>query len=152
MFIDEIHEKGKATSDQNKLVKDFFKGDFWFGMDKVYASCARTVSEATGDKDTFTTQNDVKFIYNIFTKYIHGFYDAIMEMYEGGTELFRTDGMLNTQRIGEMIDIALAFCVSGAFAAFALIAYSNGQTDLMTELVDKREEFQKSEAFKNIFV
>jgi len=143
IFIDEAHNKGKATSNQKKLVNDFFKGDFWVDMDKVCASYARTASDATGNNDIYTTQKDIKFIYTILTKYVHGFYDAIMEMYEGGTERFRTDGMLDTPRIGEMIDGALTFCVSGVFTAFVLIADSTKQIELMTELVKRREEFQK---------
>lgn len=151
-FIDEAHNKGIATADQQKLINDFFKGVFWVDMDKVFASYARTASEAGGNKDTYSIQKDARSIYDLLTKFVHGFYDAIMDMYEGGTERFRTDGMLDTPRIQEMIDIPLAFCVSGAFTTFVLIADSTKQIELMSELANKREEFQKSKPFEKVFI
>lgn len=151
LFIDEAHNKGKATAEQQKLINEFFKGDFFVNMDKICASYARTASEVTGNKNICSVQKDVRFIYDLLTKYIHGFYAAIMDMYDGGTERFRTNGMLDTPRIKEMIDSALAFCVSRALTTFILIADSIKQSHIKLELTKKREEFQKSEVFRNIF-
>lgn len=160
IFVYEMHAKGVATIEQRKLINEFFNCDvrslrdifdgfdFWVKMDKVFASYARTLSEGTEDKDTSSLQKGLRVIYDTYSGYVHGFYPHIMEMYEGGTAArFRTSGMPDTPRVDEMIR-AVASSVHRALNTFVLIADGISRIDLRGELIDKRNEFQKSKAYK----
>lgn len=73
----------------------------------------------------------------------------IFPRYKSPTSLarFRTSGMPDTPRVDEMIR-AVASSVHRALNTFVLIADGISRIDLRRELIDKRNEFQKSKAYK----
>lgn len=159
MFIHEAHVKGHRTTEQQRLIDEYFKYDirstkdiiegnnFWVNMNKAYASFARILAEGTKNSDVYSVQRKLRALYDAYSGYVHGFYPHIMEMYEGGTERFRINGMRGTRRIKEMIK-TIASCVVRTLNTLSLIAKSLQLSELEKELIDRRKKFCESEAYK----
>jgi len=159
IFVHEAHIKGQRTAEQQRLIDDYFKydikstedilkgNDFWVNMNKVYASFARILTEGTQNADVSTMQQKLRALYDTYSGYVHGFYPHIMEMYEGGTERFRVNGMQGTRRIKEMIG-PIVSCVVRTLNTLSLIAKSLQLPELEKELIDQRKKFCESEAYR----
>ena len=117
-------------------------------MKKIFASQARFLCDATPNKDVHGTHKMSKVIYDTFSGYVHAFYPHVMELYEGGTERFRMDGMQDTPRVSEMAG-HLASCALRAINTIAQLATGLSLLSLRKELIECRDRFMKSEVYKS---
>lgn len=157
-FIQEGHEKGILSKDQQQMIDLFYSakmqstGDLLSSMKKeptvgrrkVYPTIARDLKPENPHK----IQHTIKAIEEVYSGYVHGSYPHVMALYVGGPNCFYVNGMLNTSRISEWIKY-LALCVHPAMNSFIGIAQHLNLLDIADELRLQRNKFEQSEAYKN---
>lgn len=157
-FLHEAHVTGKPTADQKRLMELFFADDIrtteeMLRQEKeparvprksVRASAARMLQPRNPDR----VIRIAKAIDETYSRYVHGAYPAIMELWDDHAGKFRVRGMLGTPKIG-VFRVALAQVVHRALNEFAVIAHSMRMEDLRTALIEKRKSFEKSAAYRS---
>lgn len=158
-FLQEAYETGKPTIDQQKFINEFFskkflttkerienpKKPYMLPRQKVYAAIGRLLGQFNNPSRTIVFS---KIIDESLSGYVHGAYNQIMELYEGGkTERFQMQGMFNTPRI-PVWQWEIACYTHRALNTFVDIAVNMNFPALKQKLLEKRREFEKSEAYK----
>jgi len=162
ILIQNMYEENKVTSEQQKLIDEYFKVDirraedildgptWWANMRRVYAEYAKYLTKAPNTPNPEELQRKARTIYNGFSGYVHGFYSHIMEIYESGTERFRMQGVPNTVRVREMLcSGGLPAYAHRSLNIFASIAQGLQLFELFQRLIECRRNFEKSSAYSN---
>ncbi len=157
--IQEAHFKQKLTAEQKKIIDGYFEYDikslddlknkdkWWINMDKVFASHARFLSEGTPNKNVSGILENIKTIYEMFHGYTHGFYTHIMELYDPSIQKYRMNGVSNPH-FRDPIIWTVASIVLRSLNVFSIIASQLGLEELRLKLIENRDIFMKSEAYK----
>lgn len=115
--------------DDVTCTEDLFKKDsWWIKMGSVHDSQEQYLNRLTAGNAPDNIGKIAKVIYHTFSRYVHGFYTSIMEMYEGETERFLMKGMLQTPREKEMIGGVFRSIVP-VFSAFLSISQRLGMKE-----------------------
>jgi len=112
-------------------------------MDSVHKSQAQHLRRFVPECKHSNIKEFAKTIYHTFSRYVHGFYTPIMEMYESGTERFLMKGMLDTPREEEMIGGVFRSIVP-VFAAFVSISQRLGLKESEQAITEKWRLFVNS--------
>lgn len=94
------------------------------------------------------TTQIARVVDNVYSSIVHGSYQSVMELYEGGAERFRVRGMLGTPRI-LLYRKELANYTHRALNTLAEVAHYLGLTDVFDTLISHRREFEASEAYES---
>ena len=157
--IQEAHSNQNLNSTQSDIVDGYFEYDlqsvddlknkekWWVNMEKVFASHARFLSQGTPNKDVAGIQKNCRILYDAFTGYIHGFYSQIMELYDSRQKLYSVKGVHDPFFLDPMY-WTVASVVLRSINVFAVIAAQLELNDLRTELIENRDIFIDSEAYR----
>ena len=110
---------------------------------RVRASQARALSP----DDPHRMVQISRVIEGVFGGFVHGSYASIMDMYEGGTNVFRLRGMLGTPRI-DTWRWQIATHVQRSLNDFGFVAWSLRIDDLFHSLRAARDAFERSVAYQ----
>src|SRR3989338_5412620 len=161
-YIQEAHLSTKPTSDHQKYLAHYFEegletgeemmkkeqGTWRLSRKKVYASLARFFL-VVADYDR--TRRLVGTLEKVYSKYVHGSYAVVMELYRGdvsgGNEGFNMTGMLGSGKV-KPFRWTLASFIHKSLNAFAHLAIDMKMQDLLDELIKCRQDLENSPAYK----
>jgi hypothetical protein len=158
--IQEAHINQSLNAEQSNIIDGYFEYDlksvddlknkekWWCNMDRVFASHARFLSKGTSNKDVAGIQDGCRTLYDAFTGYIHGFYSHIMELYNHHQESYNMKGVSDPFYLNPMY-WTVASVVLRSLNVFAIIAAQLGLEDLRKRLIENRDIFINSEAYKS---
>lgn len=155
-----LGENGTYSTDQNRLVEEFYQEEFpedpgplmqpqarnRVPRDKVRAGIARIDGMPINRHDATQLH---RALGRTFSGYVHGAYVHIMEMY-GGPSLeqcrYHTSGMLGTPRIEQHTDLLANYVYRFAISA-EVVARRCEDGEVITELEAARLRFEQATGF-----
>jgi hypothetical protein len=160
LYMQEVHEKGSATVDQQRVIDQFFAQEVFdvnavlkdpkqpprVSRKSILASGARLLQSENPDP----VRRMAATLDIAYSMYVHGEYPTIMEMYVGGDqgEGFRVRGMVGTPKI-PIYRQTLAFFTHQALNVFAGVALGTfGLHGLWGTLLEARRQLEASDAYK----
>ena len=157
-FIEEGIRQGQLTSTQQEMLDLFFEHDLQnsdelmkdhskrptIARKKVYPAIAKSLNPGNPDR----MQRILKTLEDSYSGYVHGSYPHIMELYEGGTWQFRTDGMIDTPLVLTFFGV-IARCSHSALNLFSELAHSGNLNELAIKLTNQRIKLETSPVYRN---
>lgn len=154
-FIHEGLSTGTPTAEQQRFVEHFFAEHGSTAEEliqkpprgalverkKVHASHGRQLQP----NNPHRIKQMFDAVESVLSGYVHGSYSSVMELYEGGTNRFRTDGMLGTPRVAQS-ERQMILNAHRAFNVLREIAWSLRIEELFNVLRAARLAFEKSSA------
>ena len=159
-FLHEGFQTGKPTADQERFVEHFFEeyGDgsgaeivanpprgSLVERKKIQAAQARLLTP----ENPHGTQKIGLAIDAVMSGYMHGSYQSVMELYEGGTYRFRLNGMAGTPRAREA-ERQIVLNVHRALNVIKGIAWSMNDDAVFDAMQPVRIAFERSAACEDM--
>jgi hypothetical protein len=163
-YVQEVHETGKMTKGQKKIVDDFFASSLKTAEEllknpdkrsrvtkkEIRASLARILGK-------FSNPDRVQRLYqvthSIYSGYVHGNYPHIMELCNGFTNIygntktqFRLRGSLDTPFMGDYQDV-FAGLVHRSLNTFGTLALNFELPELKNEIIIIRKEIESKDIY-----
>lgn len=163
MFVEEAVRTGQPTADQQRFIEQFFAeetvsveemmasdtpGPRRVERRAIQASEARVLGEFSETGPGGRLRRIVKTIDDVYSKYVHGAYPTVMELYVGGdNEGFRIRGTLGTPHI-PTFRRELAHYTHRSLNVLASIAHGLGLEELTPRLLEARRNLEASDAYQ----
>jgi hypothetical protein len=166
MFVEEVVQTGKPTTDQQRFIDQFFAEDD-FSVEQMTATDAKrprgvprkSIQASQGrvlgpfaHKGPDRVRRMAKTIDAAYSGHVHGSYMSAMELYQGGDgEGFMLRGTLGSPHIKTYLE-EVARYVHRTLNTFAGIAHGFGLRVLAERLLRVRRSMEESASFRGVVV
>ncbi len=157
-FVHAAHVSDTPPPDQMEFLKQFFNDDIRSASELMSAPKGpRRVRRGTvraaqarilHAKNPRRVEKIIWALDDTYSRYVHGAYPTVMELYDDSIGRFRVRGTIGTPLIRTFSGASAAAAVHPALNALALVALTLGLNDVRERLIQTRKLFEGTQAYR----